>query len=124
MAYRFKHSLIKAWTGSGSASLSCAAYLATKVGVLLIWCPFSAGTAQRCKSDAQVLRICFALRIGCEQIALGIVRYVSRWVPSLAVAFGVALGLFASTKVPTTVMNAVTFSVCISALERKKPRPS
>ena len=42
----------------------------------------------------QVMRICFALRIGCEHMALGIVRYASRWVQLLAVAFGVALDLF------------------------------
>ena len=57
-------------------------------------------------------------------MALGIVRYASRWVQPLAVTFGVALGLFAPTKVLATVMNAVNTSVCISALERKKPRPS
>lgn len=57
-------------------------------------------------------------------MALGIVRCVSRWVLPPAVAFGTALGLFASTKAVAIVMNAVTISVCIACSERKKPRPS
>ena len=56
-------------------------------------------------------------------MALGIVRYVGRWMQPLAVAFGAALGLFASTKVPATVMNAVNTSVCTGALNVKNPAP-